>query len=33
VALGAKMLFLDRMVRLVADMQGDPRLERWQRRG
>jgi hypothetical protein len=33
VAFGAKMLFLDRMVRLVAGMAGDPRLQRWQRGG
>lgn len=32
-AFGAKMLFLDRMVRLVADMAGDPRLQRWQAGG
>ncbi len=30
VALLAKMWFLDRMVWLVADMAGDPRLEAWQ---
>jgi hypothetical protein len=33
VAFGAKMLFLDRMVRLVGDMAGDPRLQRWRAGG